>query len=193
MANETYLPVMGRLTADPELRFTPSGTGVAKFTVAVTARKFNRQSNEWEDKPTRFWDCIAWNQGKLALAENVAEGLKKGDKVIVYGELEPRNYETRQGEKRSVVEIRVESVGKDLRFHQPRQQPPETQQHQTGAYGVPQANQQPQGGGWGTLQQGQQPPQQQQQPQSGSGWNAPPPNDPWSQNATPNGDGWQGQ
>lgn len=119
MANDTNIPIMGRLTGDPELRFTPSGAAVAGFTVAVTPRRFNRQTNDWEDKETQFWRCNAWNHGKLTLAENVVEGLKKGDSVIVFGEVEARKYETKQGERREAMEIRVESIGKDLKFHKP--------------------------------------------------------------------------
>lgn len=151
MANETYLTVRGRLTSDPEMRFTPSGAGVANFTVAVNARKFDKQTNEWKDKEAKFWRCTAWNQGKLTLAENVAEGLKKGDAVLVYGEVETRSYETKEGEKRTVDEIRVESIGKDLVFSKPAQQSgggfnaqPQQSVPQRPAGGSPQ----PQQGGW---------------------------------------------
>lgn len=117
MSNETYVTIKGRLTADPESRFTPSGTAVTNFTVAVSASKFDKNSNEWKDKPTKFWRCQAWNQGKLTRAENIANLLKKGDNVIVYGELETREYTTKDGENRSADELRVESIGKDLTFH----------------------------------------------------------------------------
>lgn len=199
MANETMITVMGRLTEDPQLRFTPNGTAVANLTIAVTARRFNRQSNEWEDKTTRFWRCSAWNSGKLTLAENATETLKKGDSVIAYGEIEARDYETKEGERRTVVELRLESIGKDARFHKApgggsAQQPPA---HQGGAYGVPQSNQPQQGngGGWSSQPQhgggpqpqqnggggwNQQQPTQQQHAQNGAGgWNAPA-NDPWA-------------
>ena len=120
MAQETFVTIIGRLTGDPEMRFTPSGTGVANFTVAANARFFDKQSNEWKNKPTTFWRCAAWNQGeKQRLGENVADALKKGDSVIVRGEIESREYETREGEKRTVMELRVETIGKDLRWHQP--------------------------------------------------------------------------
>lgn len=217
MANETYVTVVGNLTADPEIRFTPSGSAVANFTIASTARKFNRQSNEWEDKTTRFWNCSAWNAGKLTLAENVVETLKKGDKVLAYGEIEPRDFETREGEKRSVVELRIESIGKNLTFHKATAQGGASQQppaHQNGGYGVPQSNQSAppqQGGGWGAPPQhgngggwGNQPPQQQPNApqngaqqnapqqgnpqQQGGGWNAPAA-DPWSNQPAQNG-GW---
>jgi single-strand DNA-binding protein len=117
MSNETYVTVKGRLVADPENRFTPSGSSVTNLTVATSASKFDKNSNEWKDKPTKFWRCAAWDQGKLTRAQNIANLLKKGDNVIVYGELETREYETKEGEKRSVDEIRVESIGKDLTFH----------------------------------------------------------------------------
>lgn len=120
MAQETFITVVGRLTNDPELRFTPSGTGVANLTVASNARYFDKQSNDWKNKPTTFWRCTAWNQGeRQRLAENVCDALKKGDSVIVRGEIETREYETKEGEKRSVTEIRIETIGKDLRWHQP--------------------------------------------------------------------------
>lgn len=118
MAGETYISIIGTMVGDPELRFLPNGTGVANFTVAVNARKFNKQSNEWEKKPAKFWRCQAWNQGKALLAENVANVLKKGDTVVVYGELETREYVTKENEKRSADELRVEGIGKDLRWHQ---------------------------------------------------------------------------
>lgn len=117
MSSETYVTIKGRLTADPEGRFTPSGAAVTNFTVAVSASKFDKNSSEWKDKPTKFWRCQAWNQGKLTRGENIANLLKKGDNVIVYGELETREYETKEGEKRSVDELRVEAIGKDLTFH----------------------------------------------------------------------------
>ena len=116
MSNETMLTVRGRLTSDPELRFTQSGSGVTNFTVAVAAQKFDKNSNEWKDQPTKFWRCSAWNQGKLTRAENIANLLKKGDNVIVYGELTTREYE-KDNEKRTAEEIRVETMGKDLTFH----------------------------------------------------------------------------
>lgn len=117
MSDETYLTIKGRLTADPELRYATSGSAVSNFTVAVRARRFDKNTNEWKDQPTKFWRCAAWDQGKLARAQNIANLLKKSDNVIVYGELTTREYETKEGEKRSADEIRVESIGKDLTFH----------------------------------------------------------------------------
>lgn len=116
MSNETNLTIRGRLTADPELRFTPSGAGVVNFSIASNASKFDKDSNSWKDQPPKFWRCAAWNQGKLTRAENVANLLKKGDSIIVYGELTTREYE-KDGEKKVAEEIRVESIGKDLTFH----------------------------------------------------------------------------
>lgn len=118
MSGETYLTVIGKLTKDPELKFLQSGAAVAEFSVAVNARKFNKQTNEWEKKPTKFWDCAAWNAGKQTLADNVVEALQKGSAVIVYGELETRTWEDRDGKKRSTDQLRVISVGKDLTWHQ---------------------------------------------------------------------------
>jgi single-strand DNA-binding protein len=120
MAQEQFITIIGRLTGDPELRFTPSGAGVANFTVAANARFFDKQTNEWKNKPTTFWRCAAWNQGeKQRLGENVVDALKKGDSVIVRGEIESREYTTKDGENRSVMEVRIETIGKDLRWHQP--------------------------------------------------------------------------
>lgn len=117
MSNETNLIIRGRLTEDPELRYSQSGAGVVNFRVAVNASKFDRDSNSWKDQPTKFWRCNAWDQGKLTRAQNAANLLKKGDSVLVYGELVIREYETKEGEKRTAEEIRVESIGKDLTFH----------------------------------------------------------------------------
>lgn len=117
MSGETMLTIRGRLAADPELKFTPSGAAVVNFRVLTNSSKLDRQTNQWVDQPTKGWRCEAWNQGKLARAENIANMLKKGDAVILYGELVTREYETREGEKRSADEIRVESIGKDLTYH----------------------------------------------------------------------------
>lgn len=116
MSDETYLTIKGRLTADPELRYATSGSAVSNFTVATRSRRFDKNTNEWKDQPTKFWRCAAWDQGKLARAQNIANLLKKSDNVIVYGELTTREYE-KDGEKRTVDEIRIESIGKDLTFH----------------------------------------------------------------------------
>ncbi|GGH93913.1 single-stranded DNA-binding protein [Arthrobacter liuii] len=117
MSQETTLTIRGRLTADGELRFTPSGSGVANFTVASQASKFDKNTNQWVDQLTKFWRCAAWNQGKLTRAENIVNLLKKGDNVIVYGEITIREYVDKEGNKKTAEEIRVESIGKDLTFH----------------------------------------------------------------------------
>ena len=111
MADETTITVIGNLVDDPELRFTPSGAPVANFRIASTPRTFDRQSNEWKDGDTLFLSCAVWRQA----AENVAESLQRGMRVIVQGRLKSRQYETREGEKRTVFEIDVEEVGPSLR------------------------------------------------------------------------------
>jgi len=112
MSGETTITVIGNLTGDPELRFTPSGAAVANFTVASTPRTFDRQSNEWKDGDTLFLRCSIWREA----AENVAESLTKGTRVIVSGRLVQRSYETREGEKRTVYELQVDEVGPSLRY-----------------------------------------------------------------------------
>jgi single-strand DNA-binding protein len=112
MAGETVITVVGNLTGDPELRFTPSGAAVANFTIASTPRTFDRQSNEFKDGDTLFLSCSIWRQA----AENVAESLQKGMRVVAQGRLKQRSYETREGEKRTVVELEVEEVGPSLRY-----------------------------------------------------------------------------
>ena len=112
MAGETVITVVGNLTDDPELRFTPSGAAVASFTVASTPRIMDRQSNEWKDGDTLFLRCSAWRE----MAENVAESLTKGTRVIAQGRLVQRSYETREGEKRTVVELQVDEVGPSMRY-----------------------------------------------------------------------------
>ena len=112
MAGETTITLIGNLTADPELRFTPSGAAVANFTVASTPRTFDRQTQEWKDGEAMFITCAAWRN----LAENVAESLTKGARVIVSGRLRSRSYEGREGEKRTVFEIEVDEIGPSLRY-----------------------------------------------------------------------------
>lgn len=112
MAGETVISVVGNLTDDPELKFTPSGAAVANFTVAQTPRTFDRQTNEWKDGEANFFRCAAWRQ----LAENVAESLQKGQRVIVTGNLRIRNFERQDGSKGTSVEIQVEEVGPSLRW-----------------------------------------------------------------------------
>lgn len=112
MAGETVITVIGNLVDDPELRYTPSGAAVAKFRVASTPRTFDRESNQWKDGEALFLTCSVWRQ----YAENVAETLSRGTRVIVQGRLKQRSYETREGEKRTVFELDVEEVGPALRF-----------------------------------------------------------------------------
>ncbi|MCO1660316.1 single-stranded DNA-binding protein [Pseudonocardia humida] len=112
MAGETVITVVGNLTADPELRFTPSGAAVANFTVAATPRTFDRASGEWKDGDALFMRCNVWRQA----AENVAETLTRGMRVMVQGRLRQRSFETREGEKRTVVELEVDEVGPSLRY-----------------------------------------------------------------------------
>ena len=112
MAGETIITVVGNLTGEPELRFTPSGDAVANFTVASTPRTFDRASNEWKDGEAMFLRCSLWRQA----AENVTESLTKGMRVIVTGRLKSRSYETREGEKRTSFEIEVDEIGPSLRY-----------------------------------------------------------------------------
>lgn len=112
MAGETTITVIGNLTNDPELRFTPSGSAVANFTIASTPRTFDRQSNEWKDGETLFLRASVWREA----AENVAESLIKGMRVIVTGRLKSRSYETKEGEKRTVIELEVDEIGPSLRY-----------------------------------------------------------------------------
>ncbi len=112
MAGDTTITVVGNLTADPELRFTPSGAAVANFTVASTPRMFDRQTNEWKDGEALFLRCAIWREA----AENVAESLTRGSRVIVQGRLKQRSFETREGEKRTVVEVEVDEIGPSLRY-----------------------------------------------------------------------------
>lgn len=112
MAGDTTITVVGNLTADPELRFTPSGAAVANFTVASTPRIFDRQTSEWKDGEALFLRCNIWREA----AENVAESLTRGSRVIVTGRLKQRSFETREGEKRTVFEVEVDEIGPSLRY-----------------------------------------------------------------------------
>ena len=112
MAGDTIITVIGNLTADPELRFTQSGAAVANFTVASTPRTLDRASGEWKDGEALFLRCNIWRQA----AENVAESLTRGARVIVSGRLKQRSFETREGEKRTVVELEVDEIGPSLRY-----------------------------------------------------------------------------
>lgn len=112
MAGETVITIIGNLTADPEMRFTPSGAAVASFTIASTPRTFNRQANEWQDGETLFMRCSIWRDA----AENVAESLTKGTRVIAQGRLTQRSYTDREGQQRTVVEMQVDEIGPSLRY-----------------------------------------------------------------------------
>ena len=141
MAGDTVITIIGNLTADPELRFTPSGAAVANFTVASTPRQFDRQSNEWKDGETLFMRCSVWRDA----AENVAESLQRGMRVIVSGRLKSRSYETKEGEKRTVVEMDVDEIGPSLRSATAKVNTPQ-RGGGGGGFGGGQGNQ---GGGWG--------------------------------------------
>jgi single-strand DNA-binding protein len=112
MAGDTTITIIGNLTADPELKFTSSGVAVAKFTVASTPRFMDKASGEWKDGEALFLSCTGWRQ----LAENTAESLQRGARVVVVGRLRQRSYETNQGEKRTVYELEVDEVGPSLRY-----------------------------------------------------------------------------
>lgn len=112
MAGETVICVVGNLVADPELRFTASGVAVASFTIASTPRIYDRQTQEWKDGDALFLRCSIWREA----AENVAESLQKGMRVIAQGRLVQRSFETREGEKRSVVELQVDEIGPSLKY-----------------------------------------------------------------------------
>ncbi|MDV2415960.1 single-stranded DNA-binding protein [Corynebacterium kefirresidentii] len=156
MAGETPITIVGNIVAEPELRFTPAGAAVCNFRVASTPRRYNSQTQQWEDGEAMFLTCNAWKQ----LGENTAESLAKGMRVIVTGKLKQRSFQTREGENRSVFEIDVEEVGPSLR------------------YATAQVNRNPQQGGQQTNQQ-QAPNQQQAQQNAQQGLGAQQANDPW--------------
>jgi single-strand DNA-binding protein len=112
VAGETVITVVGNLTGDPELRFTPSGAAVASFTVASTPRTLDKATNEWKDGEALFLRCSIWRQA----AENVAESLQKGMRVVVQGRLQQRSYDTKEGEKRTVIEMQVDEIGPSLKY-----------------------------------------------------------------------------
>ena len=148
MAGDTIITIVGNLTADPEMRFTPSGAAVASFTVASTPRTFDRQTGKWKDGETLFMRCSIWRDA----AENVAESLTKGTRVIAQGRLVQRSFTTREGENRTVVEMQVDEIGPSLRYAkaQVTRQPRGGGQ---GGFGGGQGG--PQGGGFGGNQGGQ--------------------------------------
>ena len=147
MANETILTVIGNLTSDPELRFTPNGAAVANFTVASTPRQFDRQSNEFKDGETLFLRCSAWKE----LGENCAESLQRGTRVVVQGRLKSRSFETKEGEKRTVMELDVDEIGPSL-----RRATAVVTKIQGGGGGFSGQQNQQQGGNFGSQQQAQQ-------------------------------------
>jgi len=180
MAGDTVITVIGNLTSDPELRFTPSGSAVANFTIASTPRAFDRQSNEWKDGETLFLRASVWREA----AENVAETLTKGTRVIAQGRLKSRSYDTKEGERRTVMELEVDEIGPSLRYASAKVT---RTQRNSGGGGFGGGNNAPQGGG---------------QPAGGFGggntgggggdWGSPAPaNDPWGSPAQGgNNGGW---
>ncbi len=181
MAGETIITVVGNLTNDPELRFTPSGSAVANFTIASTPRTFDKQSNEWKDGETLFLRASVWREA----AENVAETLTKGTRVVAQGRLKSRSYETKEGEKRTSMEIEVDEIGPSLKYASAKI----TRNQRSGGGG---GNF---GGGGGNSNGGNAGNGGGQGGNSGGGWNKPGSNqgqqaeDPW---ATPGGNsgGW---
>ncbi|WP_328554559.1 MULTISPECIES: single-stranded DNA-binding protein [unclassified Streptomyces] len=169
MAGETVITVVGNLVDDPELRFTPSGAAVAKFRVASTPRTFDRQTNEWKDGESLFLTCSVWRQA----AENVAESLQRGMRVIVQGRLKQRSYEDNQGVKRTVYELDVEEVGASLK-NATAKVTKTTGRGGQGGYGGGSGGGQ-QGGGWGGSSGSA--------PQGGSA----PADDPWATGAPAGG------
>ncbi|MEU3630314.1 single-stranded DNA-binding protein [Streptomyces fradiae] len=177
MAGETVITVVGNLVDDPELRFTPSGAAVAKFRVASTPRTFDRQTNEWKDGESLFLTCSVWRQA----AENVAESLQRGMRVVVQGRLKQRSYEDREGVKRTVFELDVEEVGPSLK-NATAKVTKTTGRGGQGGYGGGQQGGQ---GGWGGAPGGQQ------------GGGGAPADDPWAGGAPAGGQqggqgGWGG-
>ena len=173
MAADNHTTIVGNLVDDPELRFTPSGAAVAKFRVASTPRVFNRETNEWKDGEALFLTCSVWRQA----AENVAESLQRGTRVIVQGRLKQRSYEDREGVKRTVYELDVDEVGASLTYATAAVTKKTGGGQQQGGgdssdpwAGAKPTNGQQQGGGWGST-----PPAQQQPAQQGAGYSDEPP------------------
>jgi single-strand DNA-binding protein len=171
MAGETTITVIGNLTNDPELRFTPSGAAVANFTIASTPRTFDRQSNEWKDGETLFLRASAWRE----MAENVAESLTKGMRVIAEGRLKSRSYDTKEGEKRTVIELEVDEIGPSLRYANAKVN--RTARGNGG--GQAQGGQQGQGGGFGSYGDNR-----------GAGGQQAAQDDPWATPGVANAGGW---
>ncbi|MFF3722716.1 single-stranded DNA-binding protein [Streptomyces erythrochromogenes] len=171
MAGETVITVVGNLVDDPELRFTPSGAAVAKFRVASTPRTFDRQTNEWKDGESLFLTCSVWRQA----AENVAESLQRGMRVIVQGRLRQRSYEDREGVKRTVYELDVEEVGPSLKNATAKVAKTTGRGGQQGGYGGGGQQQGGGGGGWGGA------------PSGGQQGGGAPSDDPWASSAPAGG------
>ncbi|MEU8222993.1 single-stranded DNA-binding protein [Kribbella sp. NPDC048915] len=182
MAGEPPITLIGNLTGDPELRFTPSGAAVANFTVACTPRTLDRQTNEWKDGETLFIGCSVWRQ----VAENVAESLTRGSRVVVHGRLKARSYDDRDGNKRTVFECDVEEIGASMRYATLKISKTSREGgggfggggNQGGGYGGPQGGGN-QGGGYGGGQGGAPQNDPWATPQGGGGQSAPQ-NDPWA-------------
>lgn len=175
MAGETVITVVGNLVDDPELRFTPSGAAVAKFRVASTPRTFDRQTNEWKDGESLFLTCSVWRQA----AENVAESLTRGTRVVVQGRLKQRSYEDREGVKRTVYELDVEEVGASLKNATAKITKTSGRGGQGGGFGGGQQSGGQGGGGWGGG------------PGGGQQGGGAPADDPWATSG-PAGGGQQG-
>ena len=174
MANDTTITVIGNLTADPELRFTQSGVAVASFTIASTPRKFNRQTNEWEDEEALFLRCSIWREA----AEHVSESLEKGSRVIAQGRLKQRSFTDREGNNRTSIELDVDEVGPSTKYAVAKPQKVDRRQ-QGGGFG----GGAPQGNVPGYPQQGQRPQQGNPwggQPQQGQGAQQGQQADPWA-------------
>ncbi|MGP6174121.1 single-stranded DNA-binding protein [Corynebacterium sp. A21] len=176
---DTNITVVGNIVADPELRFTPAGAAVANFRIASTPRQFNKQTNQWEDQEALFLTCNVWRQA----AENVAESLSKGMRVIVTGRLRQRSYQTREGENRTVMEVEVDEVGPSLTFATAQVTRTPRGGGNQGGFGGNQANQ----GGFSGGNQGNQGGFAGNQPSPSTGT---PDNDPW--NSAPPAGGFGG-
>ena len=182
MAGETVITVIGNLTNDPELRFTPSGSAVANFTIASTPRTFDRQSNDWKDGETLFLRASVWREA----AENVAETLTKGTRVVAQGRLKSRSYDTKEGEKRTVMELEVDEIGPSLRYASANVTRTQRSGGGNGGGGFGGNSGGNQGGGFGGNSGGS---------NSGSGWGGgqqaqQPADDPWGAPSGGNSQGW---
>ncbi|MEU0090352.1 single-stranded DNA-binding protein [Kribbella sp. NPDC006257] len=184
MAGEPPITLIGNLTGDPELRFTPSGAAVANFTIASTPRTLDRQTNEWKDGETLFISCAVWRQ----VAENVAESLTRGSRVVVHGRLKARSYDDREGNKRTVFECDVEEIGASMRYATLKIS--KTSRSDGGGFGGGGGGNQGgggfgggggnQGGGFGGGQGGGAPQNDPWATPQGGGGQAAPANDPWA-------------